>query len=603
MAALAVACSTPYDDTELWNSVDELEQRMSAVESVLRAYNNNLFIETVTENTDGYVITFSDGSSATITNGKDGQDGADGKDGKDGIDGQDGEDGKDGIDGQDGEDGQDGNDGEDGKDGQDGDDGDTLIESIEIGAEEVTFTLTDGRTFSIPIGAPLDIEFDAADLVVMSPSSTRNIGYTITSVTTPVVVEVNSSADIKAKVIPNGESSLIGEIQIKTGATIDEYSKVIVLVANGDKVIMRSLYFEEEGLQIVDNATKNAPAEGGEVALEFLSNVECEVVIPEDAQSWISVAPQTRALEEQTITLVLQPNTEYDRRAVVSVKSAYSSLAVEYTIEQPNINLLSATYIPDPVFLAYCEGQMTSWDINEDGELSPVEAAQVKSIYVINKDVSSMTGIEYFTGMTTLQCYDNNKLTSLDVSKCVALTYLRCTDNILTSLNLSGCAALTILSCDSNQLTSLDVSKNTALTWLACYNNQLTSLDISKNSALTILSCDSNLLTSLDVSKNSALTNLGCSDNQLTSLDVSKNSALTSLNCTNNQLTSMDISNNTELGSDGEPNCFVIFNNPGDGISTFPVKAWFDNSSIPFHIDPRNWDWNGNTITLNFYAE
>ena len=56
-----------------------------------------------------------------------------------------------------------------------------------------------------------------------------------------------------------------------------------------------------------------------------------------------------------------------------------------------------------------------------------------------------------------------------------------------------------------NQLTSLDVSKNTALTWLSCGYNQLTALDISENTALTQLNCISNQLTTLDISKNTTL--------------------------------------------------------------------------------------------------
>lgn len=44
-----------------------------------------------------------------------------------------------------------------------------------------------------------------------------------------------------------------------------------------------------------------------------------------------------------------------------------------------------------------------------------------------------MTGIEYFTALITLHCY-NNQLTYLDVSQNTALTSLICDDNQLTSL-------------------------------------------------------------------------------------------------------------------------------------------------------------------------
>ena len=150
------------------------------------------------------------------------------------------------------------------------------------------------------------------------------------------------------------------------------------------------------------------------------------------------------------------------------------------------------------------------------------------------------------TALTTLYCYDN-QLTSLNVSGCTSLTKLDCTYNELTSLNLSGCTALTSLSCSKNQLTSLDLSGCTSLTKLDCNENQLTSLNVSKNTALTKLECYRNQLTSLNVSGCTALTWLECRNNQLTSLNVSDCTSLTRLNCSKNQLTSLDVSGCTTL--------------------------------------------------------
>ena len=165
---------------------------------------------------------------------------------------------------------------------------------------------------------------------------------------------------------------------------------------------------------------------------------------------------------------------------------------------------------------------------------------------IADKSITNLTGIEHFTILEWLECYDN-QLTSLDVSQNTALKKLSCSSNQLTSLDVSGCTALKTLSCGRNQLTSLDVSKNAALTELMCGYNQLTSLDVSKNTALTLLSCDVNPLASLDVSKNAALTTLYCSENQLTSLDVSQNAVLDYLRCGGNQLTSLDVSKNAAL--------------------------------------------------------
>ena len=187
---------------------------------------------------------------------------------------------------------------------------------------------------SIPLYDTLSILFDEADLVVMSPNSTRNIGYTVTSGTDSVVVEVTTSSDIKAKIVADDKNGKSGKIQITTATTIDEHSKVIVFVSNGNKVIMRSITFEEAGMVVEDNTTKIATADGGEVELEFLSNVEYEVAIPGSAKEWISVVPVTRALTKQTITLKVEPNKGFYRSATVTIQSYDGNLKLEYRVEQ-----------------------------------------------------------------------------------------------------------------------------------------------------------------------------------------------------------------------------------------------------------------------------
>ena len=153
---LLFGCSDKYDDSALRNDLNDLENRVtkleelckqmntniSSLQKIVDALQDNLSISKVEQISDGYIIYFSDGSTATIKNGKDSgaapvigvkqdTDGcyywtldgewltdekgnkvkAQGTDGKDGVDG---EDGNDGIDGEDGVDGTNGKDGKDG---------------------------------------------------------------------------------------------------------------------------------------------------------------------------------------------------------------------------------------------------------------------------------------------------------------------------------------------------------------------------------------------------------------------------------------------------------------------------------------------------------
>lgn len=271
-----------------------------------------------------WLISYDNGGSwtklgkATGENGRDGVDGKDGKDGENGRDGVDGKDGKDGENGRDGVNGKDGinpllqivdgywyasydngstwqelgkatgadgKDGHDGINGADGRDGDSFFQDVTQDDSKVHFILADGTVITLPKAVALDIVFAESDLVVMSPNSTRTISFTVTSTIKPVVVEVVSSADIKAKVILDDADGLAGKIQLTTGSVIDEYSKVVVFVSNGEKVIMRRISFEELGLRVEENAQKEIPAAGGDVTLEYLSNMDCTVYVPDEAQS------------------------------------------------------------------------------------------------------------------------------------------------------------------------------------------------------------------------------------------------------------------------------------------------------------------------------
>ena len=92
------------------------------------------------------------------------------------------------------------------------------------------------------------------------------------------------------------------------------------------------------------------------------------------------------------------------------------------------------TQMDDINFRNFC---YTNFDVNKDGKVSMTEANAVREIYVTNKNIKSLIGIEYFTNLTMLNC-DYNNLTSLDVSKCINLIELICTYNPLTIIYMNA---------------------------------------------------------------------------------------------------------------------------------------------------------------------
>lgn len=142
---MAAGCQK-YDDSILVDKIADLEERVGNIESAIKALQSAVdgayTVKSVDAIAGGYKITFTNGQSIELLNGKDGQNGANGANGADGKDGStpsveikdgywyingqntgvkaEGKDGQNGADGQNGQNGQNGQDGQNGADGKDG---------------------------------------------------------------------------------------------------------------------------------------------------------------------------------------------------------------------------------------------------------------------------------------------------------------------------------------------------------------------------------------------------------------------------------------------------------------------------------------------------
>jgi len=148
------------------------------------------------------------------------------------------------------------------------------------------------------------------------------------------------------------------------------------------------------------------------------------------------------------------------------------------------------------------------------GPIYPVDVEEITTLNVSDRNITSLTGIEYFTSLEHLSCY-MNQLTVLDLSSNLALEELYASDNLLASVNLSGLTSLTDVQLFYNQLTALDISDLTSLTDMNVRFNQLAFLNASGCTALRWLGANDNHLTSLDVTGLDALQYLDVWNNNL----------------------------------------------------------------------------------------
>ena len=275
-----------------------------------------------------------------------------------------------------------------------------------------------------------------------------------------------------------------------------------------------------------------------------------------------------------SLTFTRQDGTSFTKTASGGIGDD-TNLAAGMILDLGAIDLSDATYreaITNPAFIN-AVGEQVNWELTggivylTDANKQAIEA--VTSLNIEGKNLTDISGIEYFTNLTSLDCGKNqltalpvenltqltklscfgNQLTALPVENLTQLTNLRCGNNQLTALPVEKLSQLTELSCFANQLTALPVGNLTQLTKLSCFDNQLTALPVENLTLLTELNCATNLLTELDIEKLTNLTTLYCNNNQLTALSVGSLTNLNVLSCNENHLTELDITSVTSLNS------------------------------------------------------
>ena len=484
---------------------------------------------------DGEWLLDDQGNKMRVTgeNGKDGADGEDGKDGEDGADGapgepgapgEDGADGKDGVtpvigvaqdedgiyywtingewlldengnkvqaqgrdgadgqDGKDGADGEDGKDGADGQDGKDGEDGTSLFSSVDVGDEYVTFTLPDGSSFQIPLEKPLDIIFDVEDMdeTVLTPYLELKIGYTVQSNSAEISVEVITEGDIDVVLTETDELSGVITIYTESYDSV-EGSKIIVLVGDERRVIMRSITFANLKLSISDINTVSVPAEGGTVNVYYMANVECRVY-DSYRPEWITVS-ETKAYTERTITLQIAPNDGYPRSAELWIGNDYgygfyytvnqdADPEVQKTVEREALQAIYTAYSGD----TWAEEDRAGWNsdlpldqwagvvLDENGYVSGLtlnlpEGASVSTMPDEIGNLNSLTRL-YIDGLTTLSenisgCRMLQSITIEDLYGTIPAELTACSE--LTYISIKGANAYGEIPAEIGNLSRLEI--------------------------------------------------------------------------------------------------------------------------------------------------
>ena len=435
--------------------------------------------------------------------------------------------------------------------------GSCTVKALKAGSVTVTATVEDsGHTATCTVtvssvsAESVELDREELNLIVGDPESET------ATLTATVYPENATNKTVSWNAVPEGVVELTVDGAVCTVKALKEGEAVVMVTAADGRftatctvtvppVLPESIELDQDELELVygdstaGTATLTAavfPENTTDKRVRWTADPEGVVTLTDNGDGSCTVT--ALGVESATVTAVSVANSAVTAACRISVDYPYlTNTALIKVIDD------RATDI---------EGNRISvgWTKESDGtvKLTPENRQKIRAVTelrIVNAYLSDLGGIEYFTGLTYLDCRYNN-LETLDVTKNTALTTLDCGGNNLTTLDVTKNTALTHLSCGNNNLTELDVSKNTALTSLSCLGNNLTTLDVT-NTALTVLDCGGNNLETLDVTKNTALTHLKCGNNNLTELDVSKNKKLILLDLSRNNLMSLNVSENTAL--------------------------------------------------------
>ena len=367
-ALLFTAVSCSYDDTEIKSKVDELDGRVTKLEEAVNSINTNVGslmtivnalekevkIDKVVnlEDGSGHVIMFTDGSSITVTNGRDGNDGETpvisvGKD-------------TDGLyywkvngdwlldDGKkipatskteipqirvnettgnfelsfDGENWQD--------IGSAG--GAGIFKDVIDGEDEVIFILSgDKEPIVIPKAQKFALNVESTSIPVDAPGSSIMVSYTVTAADQGTTVEAIAIGGI---VIEGITSQIIGneikgQVSIQLPNPIPADGKVFLFAVNSKGTpSMRILSFEQGEINVEVVGALSFEAAGGTLELFVSTNYNYSIEIPE----WITYEKMdlTRAVRNEFITMTIAENKDAAERSATI--SFVDGMTVRYSL-------------------------------------------------------------------------------------------------------------------------------------------------------------------------------------------------------------------------------------------------------------------------------
>lgn len=173
--------------------------------------------------------------------------------------------------------------------------------------------------------------------IVITKKTPVTIKYSVNYSEGVLNVKVESSDNIYTKHIANDDASGIVTASLLESGN-DSYVKITA--DNGTNQAEYTLKLEMENIVSDGQTDLNVTADGGKIALKIKTNVEYELIIPEEYTSWITPdAPETtKTMTPYTVYVNVAPNEDVTRSAKLTVVSKTAKeVKTEFSITQVGV--------------------------------------------------------------------------------------------------------------------------------------------------------------------------------------------------------------------------------------------------------------------------
>ena len=252
-----------------------------------------------------------------------------------------------------------------------------------------------------------------------------------------------------------------------SGGDADELKSVTLTDLGGTGLSGTAMYVKSSSMEAVDADVISVTLPG-----PFTTGTDYYFVVAPSVDNNYAPAALKNGF---SLTFTRQDGTSFVKAASGGIGD--TNLTAGMILDLGEIDLSGASYQAAITNLAFINAvdPKIGWDKETNGTVVPLSETNkekmkaVTSLFINNRGLVDISGIQYFTGLTRLVC-NGNYLTELPVENLTELTFLECSGNQLTGLSVGNLTGLTTLNCDTNHLTELDIRNFTNLDGLACGN-------------------------------------------------------------------------------------------------------------------------------------